>query len=160
LHLQYPKNKAALAGKRGSAPDVPSPEKYPLFKDKYGPRLDYAGQVVPSCIHCHQIGDAQRQLYRDRREPVPERLLFPYPHPQSLGLILDPKEKATVLRVEKNSPAERAGFERGDVILQLGGQPLLSIADVQWVLHQTSPRAGTLQAQVQRGAGTVNLKLA
>ena len=56
---------------------------------------------------------------------MPGRLLFPYPHPKTLGLILDPKEKATVLRVEEKSPAEKAGFRKGDAILTLEGQPPL-----------------------------------
>src|SRR3954468_3466950 len=37
LHAEYPKNKAALAGKRGPAPEVPTPEQYPALKEKYGP---------------------------------------------------------------------------------------------------------------------------
>jgi hypothetical protein len=160
LHEQYPKNRADLAGKRGPAPDFPSPEKYPLLKDRYGPRLNYEGQVVPSCIHCHQVGDAQRQLYRARGKPIPEQLLFSYPHPKSLGLILDPRERATVLRAEKGSPAGEAGFEKGDVILRLAGQPLLSIADVQWVLQQAPPDGTSLKAEVRRGERTVELALA
>jgi hypothetical protein len=159
LHRQYPRNKADLAGKKGPAPEFPSPEKYPLLRGKYGPKLNYEDKVVPSCIHCHQIGDAQRQLYRDRKEPIPEQVLFPYPHPKSLGLILDPKERAAVLRVEKDSPAEQAGLRKGDAILRLGGQPLLSIADVQWVLHQTSPQGAALKAEVRRGGRTTELTL-
>ncbi len=151
LHKQYPANKAALAGKRGPAPEVPAPEKFPAFHDRYGPRLNYEGNVVQSCIHCHQIGDAVRQLYRDRRQPIPERVLFPYPHPKSLGLILDPRQRATVLRVEDGSPAAAAGFRAGDDILTLDRQPLLSLADVQWVLHQTPPEGGELRAEVRRG---------
>ena len=85
-------------------------------------------------------------------------MLFPYPHPKSLGLILDP-QRATVLRVEKDSPAARAGFQPGDQILKLQGQPLLSIADVQWVLHQTAPEAVSLVADVTRGDRTVELTL-
>jgi S1-C subfamily serine protease len=56
-----------------------------------------------------------------------------------------------VLRVAKDSPAGEAGFRPGDVILRLEGQPLLSIADVQWVLHHASPQGATLRADVQRG---------
>lgn len=159
LHQQYPQNRADLAGKKGPAPEVPSPEQYPLLRERYGPKLNYDAKVVQSCIHCHQIGDAQRQLYRDRRQPFPEQVLFPYPHPKALGLILDPKERATVLRVEKNSPAEQAGFQQGDVILRLQGQPLLSIADVQWVLHQAAPQGMTLKAEVQRGRRPVEVTL-
>lgn len=159
LHRQYPENKAELVAKRGPAPEVPSPEKYPLLKDKYGPKLKEEGPIVPSCIHCHQIGDAQRQMFRARKELIPEQLLFSYPHPKSLGLILDPKERATVLRAEPGSPAEQAGFVKGDVILKLESQPLLSIADVQWVLHQASPKEGTLKAEVQRGGKKAEVTL-
>jgi hypothetical protein len=158
LHAQYPKNRADLAGKRGPAPEVPSPEQYPLLKGRYGPKLATEGKVVPSCIHCHQIGDARRQFYRDKGA-IPVQVLFPYPHPKTLGLILDPKERATVLRVEKDSPAGAAGFRKGDVILRLDGQPLLSVADVQWVLQQASPEGAALKAEVQRGGREVELTL-
>ncbi|MCI0683333.1 MAG: PDZ domain-containing protein [Gemmataceae bacterium] len=150
LHAGYPKNKSMLAGKRGAAPEFARPEQYPALKGKYSSKLDYAGNVVKSCIHCHQIGDAQREYYRTRKQPIPEAVLFPYPHPKSIGLILDPKERATVLRVEPESPAARAGFQRGDVLARLAGQSLLSIADVQWVLHNTPAQGGAVQAEVRR----------
>ena len=77
--------------------------------------------MVQSCIHCHQIGDAQRELARTRKEPFPEQLLFSYPHPKILGLILDPKERATVLELEEGSLADKAGFRRRDRILKPPG---------------------------------------
>jgi hypothetical protein len=158
LHAQYPKDREALTAKRGPKPEFPSPEKYPSLRDKYGPQLDYTGKVVASCIHCHQIGDAQRQVYRDRHEPLPAKLLFPYPHPKAIGLILDPKEKASVQRVEEDSPAARAGFRPGDEIVSLEGQPLLSLADVQWVLHNAADEA-SLKAQARRDDKTLSLTL-
>jgi hypothetical protein len=159
LHQQYPRNKTELAAKRGPAPAVPSPEQFPTLKDHYGPKLNYEDKVVQSCIHCHQVGEALRQLYRDRKEPLPDELLLPYPHPKSIGLILDPKEKATVLRVDRDSPADQAGFQEGDAILRLNGQPLLSIADVQWVLHRTPMRGASLGAEVQRSGGKTEVTL-
>jgi hypothetical protein len=159
LHADYPKNKAELASKTGPAPEFASPEKYPTLKDRYTAKLNYEGQVVPSCIHCHMIGEAQRQVYRSKGQAIPEQLLFSYPHPKALGLILDPKERAMVLRVEKKSLAAEGGFEAGDVILRLGGQPLLSIADVQWVLHRAPADGTALKAEVKRGERTVTLKL-
>jgi hypothetical protein len=159
LHAEYPKHKADLAGKTGPAPDFASPEKYPSLKDRYTAKLNYEGQVVPSCIHCHMIGEAQRQVYRSKGQAIPEQLLFSYPHPKAIGLILDPKERATVLRAEKKSLAAEAGFEAGDVILRLGGQPLLSIADVQWVLHQAPADGTLLKADLKRGERTLSLTL-
>jgi serine protease Do len=158
LHAQYPKNREALTAKHGPKPEFPSPEKYPSLRDKYGPQLDYAGKVVASCIHCHQVGDAQRQFYRARHEPLPTKLLFPYPHPKAIGLVLDPKEKATVRQVEEDSPAAQAGFRPGDEIVSLEGQPLLSFADVQWVLHNAADEA-SLKAQVRRDGKTSLLTL-
>ena len=158
LHARYPKDREALTAKRGPKPEFPSPEKYPSLRDKYGPQLDYAGKVVPSCIHCHQIGDAQRQVHRDRHEPLPAKLLFPYPHPKAIGLVLDPKAKASVRRVEEDTPAARAGFRPGDEIVSLEGQPLLSLADVQWVLHNAADEA-SLKAQVRRDGKTLPLTL-
>lgn len=159
LHAHYPGNKAELAAKTGPAPDFPSPEKYPQFRERYGPKLNYESKVVQSCIHCHQIGDAQRDQQRKQQGTIAESTLFPYPHPKSLGLILDPREKATVLRVLNGSPAQEAGFVTGDTIAKLGGQPLLSIADVQWVLQRTPAEGGSLPALVQRGQSTIQLNL-
>src|SRR5205807_1236783 len=79
LHKQYPKNKGELTAKKGPAPDVPSPEKYPLLKDRYGPKIDFESKPVQSCIHCHQIGDAQRQLARVSDKVLTEEVLFSYP---------------------------------------------------------------------------------
>jgi hypothetical protein len=158
LHANYPKNKERLAGKRGPAPLYPVPEKFPALS-KYKPEIDYKGDVVRSCIHCHQIGDAVREEYRKKKEPIPAEVLFPYPHPKSQGLTLDPKKKATVLEVAKDSAAAKAGFKAGDEIATLGGQPLLSMADVQWVLHTTPPTGGKVKAEVVRDGKPVALTL-
>ncbi|MCA9055509.1 MAG: thioredoxin family protein, partial [Planctomycetaceae bacterium] len=159
LHADYPNNKAALAGKRGPEPLVASPEKYPALRDKFTDSLNYEGDVVRSCIHCHQIGDAERSYYREMKKPLPERVLFPYPHPKSIGLVLDPKERARITDVTSGSLAEQAGFQPGDHIESLNGQPLLSMADVQWVLHQTSPDGANLPAVVTRNGKSQSLTL-
>ncbi len=150
LHAKFPQVKASLAAKRGPAPDFPVPEKFPSLEGKYTDKLDYAGNVVKSCIHCHQIGDAQRRWHREQPTPLTEEILFQYPHPKSLGLILDPKQRATVARIEPGTPAAVAGFEKGDTIQTMNGQPLLSIADVQWVLHRTPAAGGIVKTAVLR----------
>ncbi|MBX3444665.1 MAG: PDZ domain-containing protein [Planctomyces sp.] len=160
LHADYPNNRAALAGKRGPQPEAAAPEEYPALKGQYGSTLDYSGNVVKSCIHCHQIGDAQRELYRSRGEAIPETVLFPAPHPRSVGLTLDPKQRATVLDVEAGSPAASSGFRPGDAIRTLDGQPLVSIADLQWVLHRAAPEGAELKAVVERGGQSTTLTLA
>lgn len=159
LHAAYPQNKAELAAKRGPAPEFAVPESYPKLKGKYGAQLNYEGNVVQGCIHCHQIGDAERQFHLDRGRAIPQQVLFPYPHPKAIGLILDPKERAKVLRAEAGSLAARAGFQAGDLIQKLHGQPPLSIADVQWVLHHLSPDGGSVKALIERGGKTAEVSL-
>lgn len=158
LHADYPKNKATLAAKTGPAPLFPVPEKFPTL-GKYKSELDYQGNVVQSCIHCHQVGDAIKDVYRKKKEAMPDEVLFPYPHPKAIGLVLDPKERATVLKVGTGSPGEKSGFKAGDVIKTLDGQPLLSIADVQWVLHRASGDGAKLKAEVVRARKPVELAL-
>ena len=159
LHADYPANKNSLTGKRGKPLEFASPEQYPQLKGRYTDRLNYEGNVVASCIHCHQIGDARRDFYRQANKPIPEELLFSYPHPKVIGLILDPEEKATVKDVTRGSPAEAAGFQAGDDIESLDQQPLLSMADVQWVLHNVPASGGDVAAQVQRAGKAVRLTL-
>jgi serine protease Do len=158
LHEQYPDNKHQLAGKQGEPLEFDSPEKFPSLADKFTDKLNYEGEVVRSCIHCHQIGEARREYYWHRSEKIPEQLLFPYPHPKSIGLVLDPAEKATIKSVETGSPAAASGLQIGDELLELNNQPLISMADVQWVLNQTPPGKAKVPLKLRR-AGAVIEKL-
>lgn len=159
LHKNFAANKAALAAKTGPAPEFPTPENYPSLKGKFGSQVNYEGNVVQSCIHCHQVGEAQKHFHRTKTTTIPTTVLFPYPHPKSLGLVLDPKERASVLRAEPDSLAAKAGFQAGDVIEKLDGQPLLSMADIQWVLHHVPESGRVLKADVRRGGKVLSLSL-
>lgn len=155
LHKGYPDSKASLAAKRGGPVKYKVPEQYPSLAGKYKTSLDYTGKVVQSCLHCHQVREADRKLFRDNRQPIPQPLLFPWPMPNVIGLVLDPTEKARVKTVEKGSLAEKAGFKPGDNIEFFAGQPIISIADVQWVLHNAG-ESGEIKAQVRRSGGTTS----
>jgi serine protease Do len=160
LHKQYPKNKVALAAKTGKPVTPAVPEQYEHLKNKgFGATLDYQGKVVQSCIHCHQVGEAKRLVFRTAGKTIPEDVLYPYPHPKILGLEVDPGEKSTLKAVTAGSPAEKAGFKAGDEIAMLEGQPILSTADLQWVLQNTGANA-TLKVEVRRAGKVVPLNLA
>ena len=159
LHESFPRDKAALSMKRGPAPTFARPELYPSLAAKYKSTIDEAGKIVPSCIHCHMIGEAERTYRLEKGGAISEQTLLPFPHPKAIGLILDPKERAKVLRVEPGSAAERAGLKSGDAIKELGRQPLLSIADVQWVLHHADAKGASIDAVVERGTETLKLTL-
>lgn len=159
LHADHAEVKQALAGKRGRPMEVSSPERYPALKDKFTDSLNYDGDVVKSCIHCHQIGDAQREYYWHDRKPIPDKVLWPYPHPKTVGLIMDPNERATIKEVEEDSVAAQAELRGGDVIATLDGQPMLSIADIQWVLHNVDPDGGVVPVEIMRDGSAVAAQL-
>src|SRR5690606_5095482 len=78
-----------------------------------------------------------------------DTVLFPYPSPSVVGLELDPKKRATVVEVSARSPAEKAGFHAGDEIMTLEEQPIISVADIEWILHHAKD-GETLEATVRR----------
>ncbi|HEY2155523.1 MAG TPA: Trx7/PDZ domain-containing (seleno)protein, partial [Isosphaeraceae bacterium] len=158
MHREYGKVKASLAGKQVQQARYKSPRDYPSLSGKYGESIDYEGKAARSCMHCHQIREAERLVYRSAKRPIPDEVLFPYPDPAVLGLKLDPREAAKVERVMAASIAERAGLRAGDVIETLVGQPLLSIADLQWVLHNAPPST-KLPARVSREGKAMDLTL-
>ena len=80
------------------------------------------------------------------------------PGPETIGLTLSPGSAARVEAVQAGSAAERAGFRAGDELVALKGQPVISEADVAWVLHHT-PDAGSLTAGVKRGASEKQLAI-
>jgi hypothetical protein len=158
LHRRFPANKAELAAKHGPAPAFPVPEEFPSLKGRYGSALDYEGNVVKSCIHCHQLGEALRLVYREKGQEIPEAVLYPYPMPQTVGLTLDPSQKARIVAVANGSSAQRDGYLPGDELVALADQPLLSIADMQWVLHHAGD-AQSLKSEIVRGGKKLNLSL-
>jgi hypothetical protein len=141
LHAKYPANKEALAGKRGDKVPFAVPEKFPSLQGKYTSEIDYQGNVVASCIHCHQVRDAERVYYRSQGGEMPDHVLFPYPLPSVIGLTMNPNECATITAVQEKSPAEFSGLRAGDKLLTVDDQPIVSTADLQWVLHRVEDGA-------------------
>lgn len=128
---------------------------------KYPAKLNLEDQPVKNCIHCHQIGDAQKAyaLSLDIPEGLPEKLLFPYPHPKSIGLIMDVDRGSTIKSVTPGSFADRSGLKAGDRIEEFGGEAPLSIADLQWVLHKRSNESEVIPIVVDRNGSRMNVSL-
>ena len=160
LHRGYPRNAASLAGKQGGPTPFRTPVEIPALASKYGRELNWGGNVVQSCVHCHQVGEAFRGYYWEKGEPVPLERIYPMPAAETIGLSLAPDKTAVVTAVEAKSIAASAGFRAGDECVTFAGQPLISIADFSWVLHR-APESGALAAVVKRDgkpvALTVNL---
>ncbi len=148
LHAAYPKNRTSLAGKRGPAPTVRTPERRSALR-RFRANPGERRPVANNCIHCQQVAEAFRRSYRDRGKTLPPEWLRPWPVPRILGLTMDPDEMATIEAVLESSSAARDGFESGDEILEVEGQPVLSVADVQWVLHRAG-KATKIRTRVRR----------
>ena len=121
--------------------------------------INYRNNVAKSCIHCHQIHDAERQLLRDAKKPIPDEILYLYPMPQVVGITMDSTKRATILRVAPESAAAKANLKPGDQIQFAGGQPLISVADFQWILHNTPGRGGTIPLTILRSGKTGEVEM-
>jgi serine protease Do len=153
-HAQYPENKQSFVGKRAPHTGARRPEEFSSLRDRYRSQLDTSGKIVPSCIHCHQVREAERLEVRRAGQTLSEKLLYPYPLPDVLGLQMHPDHCARIAAVEAGSPAAQAGLRPGDELESLDGQPLASIADIQWVLHHAPPE-GQLQGVARRGSDRI-----
>jgi len=158
LHIQFPESKSSLVAKTGPKSEIAKPEDFARLKEKYTSSLNYGPEVARSCIHCHQVGEAWREHYWLDKKSIPTELIYAYPHPKILGLIMDPTKAATVKSVVEASLANEAGFQAGDKLLSLEKQPLVSIADMQWILHQRKD-AGKISFVIARAGSTKELDL-
>ena len=138
LHANYDKVKDSLAAKRGAD----KPYRTPLDMPGMENREKLAGATARNnCIHCHMIHDAEQNQWTKAGEMSRERL-YRWPLPDNVGMHIDPKDGRRVERVDPAGPAARVGIEAGDEITHVNGQPIVSIADVQWVLHNTPNEDG------------------
>lgn len=150
LHADYPGNRAKLAAKQGP----PGP---PLLAEKMPHMREFPGQqTVQNCIHCHMVGEAETEA-RTRSGTLTVSDIWCYPLPENLGLRLDINDGLLVKTVRSASLAAGLGLQPGDQILSLGGQPVISQGDIQWVLHHTPVKA-KLPVEFQR-AGKLEMRV-
>jgi S1-C subfamily serine protease len=116
---------------------------------------DYpASKRLPAraCVHCHQVYEFRRSWLQAKGAWTRDDL-WVYPLPENVGLTLDVDRGNIVTRVAAGSPAGRLGLRPQDEIIRVGREPVASIADLQWGLHQ-GPKKGSL-AITWRRAGEV-----
>ena len=154
LHAAYeaePRRWAAVLGaKTGPAPVWRFAEKTPAAR-KYKRSVRVRGSDTHGCVHCHETLRLAIDSYFMTGRDLPDSMLWIYPHPELVGLKLAKDHAARVEEVAAGSHAEKAGLQPGDEILAFAGQPLLSVADFQWVLHTAPDEGGALAVRVRRG---------
>ncbi|HUR57323.1 MAG TPA: thioredoxin family protein, partial [Opitutaceae bacterium] len=119
LHRGYPANRASLANKQGGATPYKTPVDFPALATRYGRELNWKGNVVQSCVHCHQIGEALRSSARDEGKFLSLDQIYPMPAAETIGLKLAPDQIARVTAVTPGSIADKAGLRTGDNLVTL-----------------------------------------
>lgn len=131
LHEKYPDNRSLLDGKRGAdrpwktALDMPGlPD-----KDKLRGQTERA-----NCIHCHNIHDAEVLGAWDAGTYAQE-MLWRYPYPENIGLEIDRSDGRRIQRAVPGSVLEKMDGLAGAELVEVNGQAITSVADIQWALH-------------------------
>lgn len=153
VHREYTKDPKKwtkiLAGKTGPKPAWKTIESNPIAR-KYQRLGRMKGTDPRGCAHCHEVQRSLIDSYILTKKRITDDMLWLYPQPEILGLKLSRDYSARVTEVAKGSFAERAGVKPGDDIGTLQGQPILSVADVQFVLQNFPDAGGALTIQVLR----------
>jgi hypothetical protein len=152
LHKAYPGNKDSLAGKTGKSPEYQHPEDIPGLDERArGPT------TRQTCIHCHMVKEyTLRAKWQENRLSATD--LWVYPMPDQIGLNIDSQHGRRVKSVREGTPAAKAELAAGDELLSLNRQPLVSLADIQWVLHN-SPNDSSLDISLRRDGQVLHKKL-
>jgi hypothetical protein len=154
VYKGYPKNKASLAGKTGKPYPWKTPETMPSIEVQFR-----SGAFPKNCIHCHHVWKGVKRSMMMEKKAVPENLVYPFPMPDTIGMAMSEADGVTVESVAAGTPAAKAGIAAQDEIQSINGQPIVSTADIQWVLH-TSPDSTALKVEVARGAEKKTLTVA
>jgi S1-C subfamily serine protease len=109
-----------------------------------------------NCIHCHHVWAGYIRSLVGEGKTLDATTVYNYPAPPSLGFTMDASDGTKIRSVAPGSAAEKAGLEAGDTIERAAGQPIFSIADLDWVLHR-APESGELVLETARGRKVVPL---
>src|SRR5690606_35491190 len=135
------------------APEYRTPREIPGLEGK-----PVRAATRQDCIHCHMVKEyALRAKWEQGR--LSEEDLWVYPMPERIGLTMDVDDGLLIEAVEEGSPADKAGLAVGDELVSLAGQPLISLADIQWALH-TAPTEARPPVTVRRQGQTLKKTIA
>ena len=146
LHENYPNNKAELAGKRAKQKPYKTALEMPGLP---GSSAKFQQQTTRrNCIHCHMIHDAENE-HAQKSGTFKQDMLWRYPLPNNIGLVVDAKHGRRIAKVEPFAKA--SGLQAGDEITHLNGQAITSIADMQWVLHNLPNKPEKIDVKTAAG---------
>lgn len=133
VHAKYATYRKYLADKRGKPKPYKTAMEMPGLDQKRKDKYQLLTERK-NCIHCHNIHDAEHNNLKLTGRWSNEAL-WRYPLPDNIGLQIDPKDGLKINKVIPGSAAAKAGLKPGQQISYINNQLILSIADIQWVLH-------------------------
>ena len=101
------------------------------------------------CVHCHEAKEIAYDRLRKAGKWTPE-LIWRYPLPNRLGLILRVDRGNEIKQVSPNSSAALTGLRAGDIVRSINDVPIHSIADAQYALDGAAV-SGQLDVRWRRG---------
>jgi S1-C subfamily serine protease len=110
---------------------------------------DIPGGRRGGCLHCHQVKEIVRADLM-RKGQWTREMAWRYPLPENIGVELEVDRGNVIKHVQRKSAAAEAGLVAGDVVRQLNGVPVHSIADAQFALD-IAPKSGSIDVVWQRG---------
>jgi len=152
LHADFPANKPQLAAKTGPKAEYKTPTEIPGLTDR-----PVEATERKQCIHCHMVKEYSLRAKWEAGTLTLEDL-YVFPQPTNVGLTMDVDDGLLVKAVASHSPAADAGLTAGDELMSLGGQPLISLADIQWALN-VAPSPGKLAVTVRRGGHRIDTSI-
>lgn len=109
------------------------------------------------CVHCHDVKQADLNVLREEGRFTRE-MIYSYPLPAQVGIDVERAQQNRVSTVRPGSRAAQAGVQLGDVLHQLDGQRLLTVADIARVLELT-PKEASLPLEILREGKLVRTTL-
>lgn len=140
--------KDVLAVHRSGTTAAPPAKQAPLTIADI-PAFARTKQASEACYHCHYANNARIDTLKLEGK-FRKEMLFQYPHPENVGLTLDPDRNNVVKAVLPGSPAETAGLRAGDRIARANGARVITGADLQFALNPV-PDPGSITLEVTRG---------
>lgn len=154
-----PDARQSLAGLRYTMQSVLSEHRAAEADRAFAPRTQEAPKYVREvatgrrggrCMHCHQIREAFDGDLK-RKGAWTRDMVYRYPLPENLGVVLEVDRGNVVRSVTPRTPAAAVGLRPGDVLRRLANVPIHSFGDVQFALDR-APATGTIPIVWRRGA--------
>ena len=162
LHKEYatsPKEVGeTLADKTGPKRIWKHAEDIPEMEEMFRTKSRFANNGNKRCIHCHMVPRTEVAALHRLKKDIPDFYFWHFPLPRDIGIEMDTKEVATILKIRKDSIAAGTDLHVGDKIKSINGQPILSTADIQWILHHAR-EPDTLKMHIDRAGKSITINV-